>query len=141
MSDDQFDTKVKLVDPKTGEERPSEVLEGAGTMFDPYSQHLDLSKEEKRRTTALMLAINGYKELIIKDADYLREMHNKDRELVSRGEAPVCRSATMDAMVMAAMKFDDFISGKFVESKDETRGGSLTEDAAEADTGAEPIAP
>lgn len=48
-----------------------EALESAGLGFDPATQHLELSKDEKRRTTALMMAIQAYQNLIIKDAEYL----------------------------------------------------------------------
>ena len=140
MHTSDFDPKVSLVNPETGEKVPSDALEGAGTMFDPYSQHLDLSKEEKRRTTALMLAIQGYKELIIKDADYLREMHNKDREGQSRGEPPLIKPATVDAMVVAACKFDAFIAGEIRAANQPALGGAMTEEKDEPETGAEPQA-
>ena len=83
------------------------VLETSGTAFDPTSQHLDLSKEEKRRTTALMLAIQAYRELIIKEAAYLHEA----ADLARRHEGPTLQPATIDAMVSAAMTFDAFIEG------------------------------
>lgn len=84
------------------------IVEEAGVAFDPTSQHLDLSVDEKRRTTALMLAIQAYRELIIKEADYLREASN----LAKSGDGPEIRPATIDAMVLAAVKFDLFISGE-----------------------------
>jgi hypothetical protein len=86
-------------------ENPLEVLEEAGVGFDPTSQYLDLSKDEKRRTTALFLAINAYRELIIKEADYLREVN----ALARSGEGPHLQTATIDAMIVAAGKFDRFI--------------------------------
>lgn len=106
------------------EESPHAVLEESGIAFDPTTQHVDLTKEEKRRTTALLLAIQGYKELIIKDADYLREMHAEAR----RENGPTIRPATMDAMLEAAIRFDMFIAGKFEGVFDgEIRGGAQTE--------------
>lgn len=84
------------------------VLEEFGVAFDPGGQHLDLSKEEKRRTTALLLAIQGYRELIIRDADYLREVAFQGRT----NPELVIRPATVNGIVDAAMKFDDFIAGK-----------------------------
>lgn len=89
------------------EVRDASIIERSGTAFDPNIQSLDLSKEEKRRTTALMMAIQGYRELIIKDADYLIAAS----DLARRNEGPIIRPATMDAMVDAAIKFDDFIAG------------------------------
>lgn len=44
------------------------VLEESGMAYDPTTQYVDLSKEEKRRTTALLMAIQAYNNLIIKDA-------------------------------------------------------------------------
>ena len=99
------------------ESSPHAIIEDAGVAFDPSTQHLDLSKEEKRRTTALLLAIQGYKEIIIKDA----EMYSAISRDQGRADAPQIRPATMDAMVEAAVRFDDFISGKLqtrMESSD-----------------------
>lgn len=86
------------------------VVEDAGVAFDPTTQHLDLTKDEKRRTTALMMAIQAYNNLIIKDAMMLRET----ADLARRNEGPVIRPATMNAMVEAAIQFDLFISGAYV---------------------------
>ncbi len=95
------------------------ILQESGQMYDPASQHLDLSPAEKRRTTALLLAINAYQHLIIKDAEYLKEMHNE-----ARGEGgPVIRPATMNAMVEAAIDFDDFISGEIYKRLTRAEGG------------------
>lgn len=106
------------------EASPLAVVEEAGVAFDPMSQYLDLSKEEKRRTTALMLAINAYRELIIKEAAYLKEAS----DLARRGEGPALKPATIDAMVDAAIKFDNFIaSGERTDADNTTRGGERTE--------------
>ena len=45
-----------------------DTFEDADMGYNPGRQHLDLSKDEKIRTTALMMAINAYQNLIIKDA-------------------------------------------------------------------------
>lgn len=93
------------------------VLEEAGVAFDPTTQHVDLTTEEKRRTTALLMAIQAYNNLIIKDADYYIAVM---REQGRNGEdGPTIRPATMNAMVEAAMQFDDFISGKLVAKPEE----------------------
>lgn len=113
--------------PDTGQEVDSSILEDAGVAFDPTSQHLDLTKDEKRRTTALMLAINAYRELIIKEASYLREV----ADLARRNEGPAIQPATIDGMVEAACKFDAFIEGHFFELQDMTRGGAQTEASGE----------
>jgi hypothetical protein len=90
-----------------GEVIDSAVLEEAGTMFDPASQHLDLTKDEKRRTTALLLAVQAYEKLIIKDAEMYRAISDDAR----RNEGPKIQPATVDAMVETAIKFDRFIAG------------------------------
>lgn len=89
-----------------GNEIDTTVVEKADIAYDPSTQHLDLNPDEKRRTTALMLAIQAYKNLLIPDAAYLREATENAR----RGDGPKIRPATIDAMVVAAMKFDKFIS-------------------------------
>jgi len=103
-----------------GEPVDMSVLEESGTAFDPTSQHLDLTKEEKRRTTALMMAIQAYKELIIKEAAYLKEM----ADLARRDEAPKLQPATIDAMVVAAIKFDNFIAGQSIDPPNKLGKGS-----------------
>lgn len=92
------------------------VLEDAGVAFDPTAQHLDLTKDEKRRTTALMMAIQAYQHLIIKDAEYLRAA----ADLARRDEGLVIQPATMDAMVTAAINFDHFIRGDFDKGQEST---------------------
>lgn len=83
-----------------------QVIEEMGVGFDPSTQHLDLTKDEKRRMTSLMLATQAYKELIIRDADYLREVHNMSQ----RDGGAQIRPATMEAILDAAKKFDYFIA-------------------------------
>lgn len=82
------------------------AVEDAGVAFDPTTQSLSLSKEEKRRTTAILLATNAYKELIIREADMLREAS----DLARRGEGPKIQPATLEAIVDAAIRFDRFIA-------------------------------
>lgn len=107
---------------------PHAVLEETGTAFDPTVQHLDLTKDEKRRTTALMMAIQAYRELIIKDAEMLREVAN----LARNNDGPKLRPATIDGMLDAALKFDAFIAGdiddlKEIQGAERRDGGSQTE--------------
>jgi hypothetical protein len=77
--------------------------------YDPTQMTVDLTKAEKRRTTALMLAIQAYQHLIIKDAEMFRAVAQE----ASRNDGPVIKPATMHAMVEAAIDFDRFIAGKF----------------------------
>lgn len=109
------------------DESPAKILEDTEIAFDPQTQHLDLSKEEKRRTTALMMAIQAYQNLIIKDADYLREASN----LAQREQGPQIQPATMNAMVQAAVQFDFFIATGGTLLTEDIRLGSSGETKAE----------
>lgn len=93
-------------------ESKNAVLEEAGVAFDPTTQHMDLTTEEKRRTTALLMAIQAYNNLIIKDAEMYIAISRENHRKTDDDGGPVIRPATMNAMVIAAMQFDDFISGK-----------------------------
>jgi hypothetical protein len=130
-----IETGEIMTDAEAKASSPHAVLETAGVGFDPGTQHLDLSKEEKRRTTALMMAINAYQHLIIKDADYLREAYNQARA----NNGPAIRPATMDAMVEAAIKFDMFIAGQItlLPQQEPTRGGAQTEEGEQPATDAD----
>ena len=85
------------------------IVEEAGVAFDPTAQHLDLTRGGKRRTTAPLLAIQAYRELIIKDAACLRGMHDEQRR---PNDPPRLKPATIDAMIEAAARFDAFIAGQ-----------------------------
>jgi len=93
---------------ENGAQRDTSILEEADVAYDPTKVTIDLTKEEKRRTTALMLAIQAYNNNIIKDADYLIAAYRE----ADRGTGPTIRPATMNAMVEAAINFDLFISGE-----------------------------
>lgn len=94
-------------------------IEDEGGAFDPETLNLTLSKEEKRRTTALFLAINAYDKLIIKTADYyIAACREHDRN----PEIPPIQPATIDAMVEAAIKFDTFIENG--SQKEKEKGGA-----------------
>src|SRR6185369_15298750 len=106
------DPKVLTVD-EQGNPCSAAVLDENDIAYDPTQMTMDLTEAEKRRTTALMLAIQAYEKLIIKDAEYLKEMHNEAR----REGGPIIQPATMNAMVEAAINFDAFISGRFEHPK------------------------
>lgn len=95
------------------QEEAGTVLDEAGVAFDPGRTPMDLTKEEKRRTTALMMAIQAYQHLIIKDADMYKAVSDEARNR----EGPKITPATMDGIVIAAIQFDLFISGKLVASE------------------------
>lgn len=97
-----------MTDEEIRSDSPHQIVEEAGVAFDPTTQYLDLTKDEKRRTTAMMMATQAYKELIIREADYLVAA----ADLARRNEGPKLQPATIDAIVDAAIKFDDFIAGR-----------------------------
>jgi hypothetical protein len=108
---------------QSGSEIDTSVLDQTGTAFDPTTVHLDLTKEEKRRTTALLLAIQAYQNMIIKDADMYAAICREQ----GRDSEPKIKPATMDALVMAAINFDDFISGRLqarINDPDEHKSGA-----------------
>lgn len=102
------EVRIRGIDSE-GKEQDMSVLEETGTAYDPGQMTMDLTKAEKRRTTALMMAIQAYNNIIIKDA----EMYIAIERSAARGEGPKIRPATMNAMVHAAIQFDAFISGRF----------------------------
>ena len=98
-------TPTKELEPQS----PHKVLEESNIAFDPSTQYLDLTKEEKRRTTALLMAIQAYDNLIIKDAEmYIAISRESGRD----ADGPRIKPATIQAIVEAAIEFDDFISGR-----------------------------
>lgn len=124
---------IEARDRETGEVKDMSALEEGGIAYDPTTMHLDLTKAEKRRTTALMMAIQAYSNLIIKDAEYLREAHAQQRS-----GGPVIQPATMDAMVIAALQFDAFISGR-MESPRSGIGRASQRDVPEPDGSAQAV--
>ncbi len=100
---------------KDGKETDVSILDETGVAYDPAKMTVDLTKAEKRRTTALMLAINAYANFIIKDA----EMYRAISADAGRGSIPAIKPATMDAIIDAALRFDAFIAGKFELAEEE----------------------
>jgi hypothetical protein len=118
-----------IPDENIGESKHA-VLEEAGVGFDPTTQHMDLSKEEKRRTTALLMAIQAYNNLIIKDAEMYIAISRESHGKADDDGGPIIRPATMNAIVIAAIQFDDFISGKVaarMEKKEKEASDELTQ--------------
>lgn len=95
------------------------VVEDAGIAFDPTAQHLSLSKEEKRRTTALMLAIKYHADTIVQDADMYRELVRNQAHLTP---------TTCAKVVGIAAQFDQFIAGQLPVADEPAPGGSHQSD-------------
>lgn len=109
-----------------GEVVDSRAAEDMGTIFDPATQHIELSKEERRRTTALLMAIQAYDHLIIKDAEMYKAISDDSR----RDNGPKIQPATIEAMIYAAIKFDKFIAGE--DAPAESLLGAKLEEAERA---------
>jgi hypothetical protein len=110
-----------------GRVRDTSVIESSGMGYDPGNMTVDLTKAEKLRTTALMLAINAYEKLIIKDAEYLREANAQARS----GEGPKIQPATMNAMVQAAINFEAFLLGRYSHPQEPTTEPEKQPDASD----------
>jgi hypothetical protein len=96
-----------------GNEVDRSILDKDNVAFVPEEAPLDLTKDEKRRTTALMLAIQAYDKIIIKDAEMFIAVSRDPTH------GPTIRPATMNAMVEAAIQFDFFISGGYDRLKNQ----------------------
>lgn len=109
-----------LVENQVGTISDPEEIQGA---FDAAAEPLDMSKGEKMRTTALMLAIKYYTDTICKDAD----MYNA---IVMRNGT--MRPATSLGVINAALQFENFLLGKAtnVEFEDEDAGGGRKQPSA-----------
>ena len=119
--------RMMAVNAETGEPVDLSTVEEMGVGFDPTKQTLDLTKDEKRRTTALMMAIQAYNNIIIKDAEYYMAVERS----AERGNGPKIKPATMDAMVLAAIRFDNFIAGKYSQPVPPAEAEQAQEETAE----------
>lgn len=73
-------------------------------MFDPGEQHLDLTKAEKLRTTALLMAINYVRETICNDAEMYRALRQDGKELVP---------ASVPWVLQCSIDFELFLLGYY----------------------------
>lgn|SRR3990167_6438504 len=73
-------------------------------MYDPGEQHLDLTKAEKLRTTALLMAINYVRETICNDAEMYRALRQDNKELVP---------ATVPWILRCSVDFENFLLGRY----------------------------
>lgn len=86
-------------------------------MFDPGEQHLDLTKAEKLRTTALLMAINYVRETICNDAELYRAM---------RQDGKTFTAATVPMIVQCSVEFEDFLLGRYSRTNVELVQRGLT---------------
>lgn len=89
------------------------------TMYDPGEQHLDLTKAEKLRTTALLMAINYVRETICSDAELYRAMRQDGKQFIA---------ASVPWIVGCSVDFEDFLLGRY-----SNRNVALVKRGAEAE--------
>jgi hypothetical protein len=122
-----------------GNNQDMSVLDQNDIAYDPGQMTVDLTKGQKLRTTALMMAIQSYDKLIIKDADmYLAICREEGRKNPNFTIQP----ATMNAIVDAAVQFEMFIAGAFSpQLKSNERRKTMGEETQSppAETPEEPI--
>lgn len=104
------------------------ILEETDTAFDPASQHLTLSKDEKRRTTALLMAIQYHSQTIVKDAAMYRELVHDNKHL----SPSVC-----EKVIEIAFQFDAFISGGTTDAIHQLAKAIIKDQAERAEVDAE----
>lgn len=103
--------KKKNEEPKAGHllGRSQEDADAVNTvMYDPGEQHLDLTKGEKVRTTALLMAINYVGETICKDAQMFQALKMDGRALVP---------ATTPHVLQSAIQFEMFLLGRYSQGE------------------------
>lgn len=73
-------------------------------MFPPDDMPLDLTKAEKIRSTALIMAIQYVEKTICNDAQMYQELRRDGKELVS---------ATTPHVIRSAVQFEQFLLGRY----------------------------
>jgi len=85
-------------------------------ILDVRDMKLDLTKDEKLRTAALMMAIRYHTETIIKDAAYLQLMMQREKEAKFSNDPDIemihLRPSTVTAVVHIAREFELFLTGQ-----------------------------
>lgn len=77
--------------------------QAVGYIADIGNMELDLTKEEKLRTAALIMAIHYHVETIVKDAAMYQAMVNRQEHL---------KPSTVERVVRIAEEFERFLLGK-----------------------------
>lgn len=95
--------------------------------------HLDLTKDEKLRSAALLMGIKYYTDTIIKDARYLEVMIAREKEMsFSNAENKAdwqLRPANVEGVIRCASWFEAFLLGKMPQFEI-TWGGEKVEPRA-----------
>jgi hypothetical protein len=85
-------------------------------LADVRDMQLDLTKEEKLRSAALIMAIRYHVETIIKDADYLQAMIAREKEMQFSNDPDKelwhLRPSTVTSVVHIAAEFERFLKGE-----------------------------
>lgn len=93
-------------DPELDDDLKAQVAEAAGLPNVPelLNMELDLSRDEKLRATALMMAVSYHKETIVKDGSMYQTM---------KANGTNFRSTDPRQVVDAAMVFEGYLRGHF----------------------------
>ncbi len=89
-----------LIDGMTVEKREALNL----MAYDPGEQCLDLTKGEKVRTTALLMAINYVRETICQDAEMYRAIRQDGKDLIP---------ASVPHIINCSINFENFLLGRY----------------------------
>jgi hypothetical protein len=89
--------------------------------YDPEAEPLDLTHEEKLRTTALMMAIRYHVDTIIKDANMYQTMVAQGKHLTP---------STVGLVIHIAREFEGFLRGNDPPREDEDPSESEQSTAA-----------
>lgn len=97
-----------------------------GVVPDIADAHLDLTKDQKLRMAALMLAIRYHVDTIIKDARYLELMLQKEKEAKFSNDPDAAiwhlNPSTTERVVQIAQSFESFLRGPSIDEERKPRG-------------------
>src|SRR3990167_1422772 len=89
--------------------------ETLGEIGDVSNMKLDLDREQKLRTVALMMGIRYYTDTIIKDPEYLKTMiaHEENMKFSNDPEKEIwhLRPANVNSVIHCAAEFEQFLMG------------------------------
>lgn len=105
-----------MVDKREIEPRDNdEMSKTLNEVTDISDMNLDLNKEQKMRTVALMLGIRYYTDTIIKDPAYLQVMIAREKEMQFSNDPGKelwhLRPANVHSVIHCASEFEQFLLG------------------------------